>query len=112
MANPLKGEAQLGDRTLAFDFGAFCTLEEKTGKKVPELMQALQTGLGFGELRDFAWAGLLKHHNMGEAEVVELLNEVGFQPTAEAVAKAITSFFGEQRAKAKNPPKAKQAGTG
>lgn len=112
MANPMKGEAPLGDRTLAYDFGAFCVLEEKTGKKVPQLMQALQEGLGFGELRDFAWAGLQKHHNMGETEVVDLLNEVGFQPTAEAVAKAITSFFGEQRAKGKNPPKAKQPGNG
>jgi hypothetical protein len=112
MANPMKGEAQLGELTLAYNFGAFCTLEEKTGKKVPVLMNMLQEGMGFSELRDFAWAGLQKHHNMTEAEVVAALDEIGFQTTAEAIAKAITSFFGEQRAKGKNPPKAKPAGIG
>lgn len=104
--NPLKGEATLGDFTLAYTFGAFCALEEKTGKKMPVLMQMLQDGMGFSELRDFAWAGLQKHHQSSVDEAVTLLDEVGFEPAATAIAKAITSFFGEQRAKGKNPPKA------
>lgn len=106
MANPVKGEAQLGDYTLAFNYGTFCALEGKTGKKVPLLMQAVQEGLGFSELRDFVWAGLQKHHKMTEDEVEAFLDDVGFEAAATAVAKGITSHFGEQRAKGKNPPKA------
>jgi hypothetical protein len=107
MANPMRGEAPLGEYTLAFNFGTFCTLEEKTGKKMPVLMQAVQEGLGFAELRDFVWAGLQKHHNMTEDEVMGVLDDVGFEAAATAIARGITSFFGEQRAKDKNPPKAK-----
>lgn len=107
MANPIKGEARLGEHTLAFNFGAFCELEEKTGKKMPELLAAVNNGLGFSELRDFVWAGLQTNHKgTTDEEVTEILNEHGFQSGAEAVAKAVTAFFGSQRAKAKNPPKA------
>lgn len=107
MTNPLKGEAPLGDLTLHYDFGTFIELEQKTGNKVPVLMQMVQEGMGFTDLRDFAWAGLKTHHQMDDASVVALLNDVGFETAAAAIGQAITSFFGEQRAKAKNPPKAK-----
>jgi hypothetical protein len=107
MSVPLKGEAQLGDYTLAYNFAAFCALEAKTGHKMPVLMQMVQDGLGFTELRDFVWAGLLKNHKMGDAEVVAFLDEIGFEPAAAAIGKGITSFFGEQREqKGKNPPTA------
>lgn len=107
MAIPLKGEAQLGDCTLAFNFGAFCALEEKTGKKMPVLLSMLQEGLGFGELRDFAWAGLQTNHpGMTDEQVIMLVDEVGFEAAASAIGKAVTAFFGSQKEKAKNPPKA------
>lgn len=106
MANPLKGEAALGEITLAYNFGAFCALEDKTGKKVPELMQMLQEGIGFSELRDFLWAGLLKYHPQSQEEVVALLDDLGFEAAAVAVGKGVASFFGEQKAKDKNPRKA------
>lgn len=105
MANPLKGEARLGDCTLAFNFGAFCELEEKTGKKMPVLLAMLQDGLGFGELRDFVWAGLRANHpDMGDEAVIELIDETGFETAALAVGKAVTAFFGAQKEKVKNPP--------
>jgi hypothetical protein len=62
MPNPVKGETSLGEFTLAFNFGAFCALEGKARKKMPELLHALETGLGFEELRDYVWAGLQTHH--------------------------------------------------
>lgn len=107
MANPLKGEAQLGDLTLCFQFGTFIELEQKTGKKMPQLMMILQEGLGFEELRDFTWAGLREHHPMTDEQVVEVLNEIPFQTAAAAIAKAVTGYSDQQKAKAKNPPKAK-----
>lgn len=107
MANPMKGEAQLGDYTLTFNFGAFCALEEKTGKKMPVLLSMLQDGLGFGELRDFVWAGLQKNHpGMTSEQVTELVDEVGFEAAAAAIGKSATAFFGTQKEKVKNPPKA------
>jgi hypothetical protein len=107
MANPMKGEAQLGDFTLTFNFGAFCSLEVKAGKKMPVLLQMLQEGLGFGELRDFAWAGLqAKHPGMTDEAVIDLVDEVGFEAAAVAIGKAVSEFFGSQKEKGKNPPKA------
>lgn len=107
MANPLKGEAPLGEFTLAFNFGAFCELEEKTGKKVPLLLQAMAEGLGFGELRDFVWAGLQTHHKgVSEETAVGLIEQQGYEASALAIGKAVTGFFGQSKAKGKNPPKA------
>lgn len=105
MANPMKGEARLGDFTLAYNFGAFCELEEKTGKKMPELLEALATGLGFGELRDFVWAGLQTHHKgVSEETVLMLLDEQGYEAAGSAVGKGISAAFGKP--KDKNPRKA------
>lgn len=105
MANPTKGEARLGEFLLAFNFGAFCALEERAGKKVPALLDAMANGLGFSELRDFVWAGLQTHHaGVSEETVLLLLDEQGYEAAGAAVGKAITAAFG--KAKGKNPPKA------
>lgn len=107
MANSVKGEAQLGEFTLAFNFGTFCTLEEKLGMKVPQLLQAMSDGLGFRQLRDFVWAGLQHHHRgVSEEATEELLDQQGFEKSAVAVGKAVSGFFGQQKEKGKNPPKA------
>jgi hypothetical protein len=107
MANPVKGEAQLGEYTLAFNFGAFCELEDKTDLKMPQLLQSLMDGLGFKELRDFVWAGLLTHHcGISDEAILAVLDEHGFEASASAVGKAVTAFFGAQKEKGKNPPKA------
>lgn len=107
MVNPLKGEAELGGKTLAYRFGTFCALEERTGKKVPELLQRMGEGLGFGELRDFVAEGLKIHQpEMTEEDVEKFLDDVGYNQAGVAVGKAVAGFFGEQRAKDKNPRKA------
>lgn len=100
----MKGEASLGDKTLAFNFGTFCALEEKCGKKVPELLEAMNTGLGFGELRDFIWAGLQVHHpGSTDDDALKLLDDVGYSEAATALGKAVGGFFGAPKAKGKNP---------
>lgn len=112
MANALRGEAPIGDLTLAFNFGSFCELEQKTGLKMQQLMVLIQNGLGVCDLRDFLWAGLQKYHQTSESDVLSLMDEVGFEAAAIAVSSGVTSFFGEQKAKGENPPKAKRSGTG
>lgn len=103
----MKGEASLGEFTLAFNFGAFCELEEKTGMKVPQLLEAMASGLGFSELRDFVWAGLQTHHKgVSEETVLMLLDECGYQEAGEAVGKAVTAAFSKPEGKGKNPQKA------
>ncbi len=107
MTNPLKGEASIGDHTIAFSFGTFCVLEEKTRKKMPQLLEAISEGLGFSELRDFVWAGLQQHNpGITDDAVAQLIDEAGFESASAAVGKAVSNFFGSQKAKGKNPPKA------
>lgn len=107
MTNPMKGETLLGEHTLVFNFGSFIALEEKTGKKMPALLEMLNEGLGFGDLRDFAWAGLQTNYpGMADEAVVALVDEVGFEAAAAAIGKAATAFFGSQKEKVKNPLKA------
>jgi hypothetical protein len=103
----MKGEARLGDLTLSYTFGTFCELEERTGKKVPEILEMFETSIGFTDLRIFIWAGLLKYHPQSEAEVTALLDEIGFNAAVVALDKGIRSFFGEpEKEKGKNPRKA------
>jgi hypothetical protein len=107
MANPMKGEARLGDLTLSYTFGTFCELEERTGKKVPELLAMLEEGIGFSDLRVFIWAGLLKYHPQSEEDVTALLDDIGFNPAVIALRNGVNSFFGEpEKEKGKNPRKA------
>jgi hypothetical protein len=104
MANPLKGEAPLGDYTLAFNFGAFCQLEQRAGMTMPQLLVTMAHGLGFGQLRDFVWAGLQTHHKDATDEaILALLDEHGYDASTAAVTAAVNSFFGKP--KEKNPPK-------
>jgi hypothetical protein len=107
MANPMKGEASLGEFTLAFNFGAFCELEERSGQKMPQLLGALADGLGFSQLRDFVWAGLQAHHKgISDEAVLALLDAHGYEAAGSAVGKAVAGFFGPAKEKGKNPPKA------
>lgn len=106
MANSMKGEATLGDYTLAFNFGAFIELEDRTGLKMPMLLQTLEVGLGFGDLRDFVWAGLRTHHrDITDEQLIGLLNEEGFEKAKDAVVKGVTACFSTGKAKDKNPTK-------
>lgn len=113
MANPIKGEASLGKYTLAFNFGKFCALEERMGKKVPEILVSMTSGLGFGELRDCVAVGLEKHHpDATQEDVMQLLEDEGYKGCALAVSKAVGGFFGERKEKGDHPTKRGQGGAG
>lgn len=108
MANALKGEAALGEYTLALNFDAFCELEDRTGRKAHDMIEAFSAGLSFGELRDFIWAALQCHHSdIDEDGLKALLREHEYTASNEALGKALVAYFGEVgKVKGKNPRKA------
>lgn len=108
MANPLKGEASLGEYTLTLNFDAFCELEDRTGRKAQEMIEGFSAGLSFGELRDFVWAALQCHHaGISEDDLKALLREHEYAASNEAIGKALVEYFGEVgKVKGKNPRKA------
>jgi hypothetical protein len=108
MANALRGEAPLGDYTLAYDFGVFIELESKTGVKTPRLLATVkEEGFGFADVKDFVWAGLRRYHPMTEEEVIEVLNEFGYEEASKAVSLGVSNYSAKLKEKGKNPPKAK-----
>lgn len=104
MANPMRGEAELGDYKLVVNFNGFCTLEGETGLKVPQLISRLETGLGFADLRTWIWVFI--DADMTREQVGDLIGELTPDPVLKALAKAIDGFFSVKKAKAPNPPKA------
>ena len=77
MANPMRGEAALGDHKLVVTFNRFCTLEGVMDMKVPGLIAMMKTGVnfGFGELRTFVRVFLDKE--MSDTEVGDLIETLG-----------------------------------
>lgn len=89
--NPLRGEARLGPHDLRVNFNAWCALEALTGMKVPALLKAMQTGLGFSELRYFVRAFVAAP--LSDEEAGELIDAVGYQTTLDTLRDAIEGFF-------------------
>lgn len=125
-ANPLRGEADLGEHKLIVDFNGFCSLEKAMDLKVPDLVVMLKSGIGFGfsELRTFVRVFLDKP--MGDVEVGDLIGRLGMtevpvppemqkkgQPktmqvwlAADALNAAVDGFLAPQKATSENPLKA------
>ena len=105
-ANPMKAEAALGEHMLAVTFNGWCSLEGETGNKVPQLLQGLQEGLSFSELR--TWVRVFISEPMSEEEAGEFIQEVGLELTLKALGKAVDGFFSAPAKKAtpENPRKA------
>lgn len=96
----MKGEAQLGDFTLSFDFNALCDAEGVIGP-IGAAMQEIAKG-SFTTIRALVWAGLKKHHGKTLEEAGGIIAEVGFAAAAEAVSAAMASAFPEPKGKAGN----------
>jgi hypothetical protein len=67
MANRFLGEAStVADGktwTLRLDFNAMAAFEEKTGKNAMSVLEGFEKGqLAFSDIRQLAWAMLLRHH--------------------------------------------------
>lgn len=104
-ANPMRGEAAIGDHKLVIDFNAMCSLEMVTGLKVQQLLGRLETGLGFIEMR--TWVRTFIDKPMTDEEAGNFIGALTPEPVLEAIAAAVEGFFAPAKeAKAENPLKA------
>lgn len=103
-ANPMRGEAQLGDRKLVLTFNTACALEQETGRTILELAGQMEFGFGFSDLRQ--WIKVLVNEPMTLEEVGDWLGEIGVEPASQAIGTAFRQFFPAPKAKKENPPKA------
>lgn len=106
-ANPLKGEARIGDKLIRVDFDAVCRLEAATGRTVVELMADLGAGLGATAIR--TWVGVLLVDEATSEEIDALLTEGGFQAGYEramaAIVDAVNGFFAPPRKETRVRPR-------
>jgi hypothetical protein len=109
--NPMRGEAKLGERTLCYDMNAFCRAESALGRKLPEIMNDLNTGVSFEALRSLIWAGLQRHHPCTVEEAGEIISDVGLEDTSTALSTAMQAAL-PQSATGKNPRKKGGSPTG
>lgn len=115
MANPHRGTVSLqaGDRTytLSFSVNALCELEDRTGRTIQELANALNAteGVSIKMVRDLVWGALRDHHGDTDiAAVGEIMDAAGLQNVVEAVGKALKLAFPDAKG-GPNPRKAKAA---
>ena len=106
MANPMKGEAKLGEHTITMNFGVFCSLEDEMSMSSDEILDVITKGMSFKQLRTVIRAALAPRHGEVSNEDVETLIDAagGYKPTYIALGKAIRSYAGEPEAKDENPP--------
>ena len=104
--NPMRGEAELGSRKLAFTFNSWCALEARTGKKVVDLLVDLEMGLGFSGLR--TWIRTFAVDELTEEQAGELIGENGTEAALRAIKQGVDGFFApaEAREQSEDPPKA------
>lgn len=110
-ANPMLGEADLGERTIRVNFNTWCIAEGALGLKVPDILALIQSeGLGFDDLRRLVRSFLVGGAKMTLEEVGDFIGEVGLDATGEAVKVALERFFPAPQAdneeSADRPPKA------
>lgn len=104
-ANPMRGEAILGDKLIRMNFEAWIAFEEKTGRKLPDHVADLGIGLGAGDLAD--WIGAFLAEELPRPDVIALISGVGHPEAMAALNKAAESYFGPLAAgDSRNPPKA------
>lgn len=108
MANPMKGEADLGDRTLRVNFNSWCVAEAALGLKVPDILALISgEGLGFDDLRRLVKSFLVGGETMSLEQVGDFIGEVGLEATGEAIKVALERFFPTaEKGKAERPRKA------
>lgn len=113
MANLHRGSVSLqtGDRTytLSFSTNALCELEDRTGKTIQVLANALNVpdGVSLKMVRDLLWGALRDHHEDTDIHTAgEVIDTVGLPDVMEAIGKALRAAFPDAKGGG-NPRKAK-----
>lgn len=102
-ADPLKGEATLGDKLLRMNFRAWRAFEHSSGKKLPHLMLDFGNGLGCDELVE--WVGAFLVDEADTEQVVDLIDKAGHPKTMMVLGALVASYFGDlAEASSENPP--------
>lgn len=114
--NPLRGESALeaGGKTykLVFDINSLCTAEEELGMDVDMLLVKYASGTSTRLVRGLIWAALQKHHPCSVDEAGDIISEVGFQESKQALEKAMVVAMPPKEVEQKNPRKRTKAGSG
>lgn len=101
-ANPVRGEADFGEHKLVVDFNGLCSLEAAMGKTVPEIIGMMDKGLGFSDLRTIVRVFI--DADMGEEEVGNVINDIGYADALLALSTATNGFFARQAEGKKDRP--------
>lgn len=111
MANKQRGEVSLPyegkDYTMVMDFNALCDFEDKAGKPVGDVLEALQTGkIVARDMRALIWAGLKQRH---PDMTLELAGQI-LSSNPAILDEGLVTAFPAPEAKAGNGKRAKAKG--
>lgn len=113
MANPHRGSVSLqaGDRTytLSYSTNALCELEDRTGKTIQVLANALNSpeGVSLKMVRDLVWGALRDHHEGADIQTAGgIIDTAGLPDVMEAIGQALRAAFPDAKG-GRNPRKAK-----
>lgn len=123
-ANPMKGEAELGDAKIVVTFNSLCSLEAAMGRDVPTIITMMASGIGFGFAQLRTAVRVLLDREISESEAGELIAKCGrvdievrtsegSEPeivkewaAAVQIAKAFEGFFADRKDDQADPRKA------
>lgn len=80
---------------LRFTANALCRLEEVTGRGIVDLATDLEQSMRITDLRTMLWAGI---PGISIEEAGDIIDEIGFERTAELIGQAITVAFPQEAA--------------
>jgi hypothetical protein len=113
MANPYRGSValQVGDRayTLSFSINALCELEDLLGQPVAKIAAQMNKPeeVRMKTVRAIVWAALRDHHEEVDLKQAGLIaSESGVPAVMDAIGRAFTLAFPDQKGGKANPRKA------
>lgn len=90
MANPHRGEVDVGGHVLRFTVNSICEIEEKTGVNMSDFLGKMDGSPSFSTIRLLFWGGLL--HRVPDATLQsagDAIDEVGLTAASNAVSEAL-----------------------
>ena len=118
MANPVKGEVsfEAGGQQYTFVLGtyALAALQRRTGVGTSRFFGRKPNEGGTDDFLGVFYCGLLRHHQLSEEAVSDIMDEIGQVRVADIISDAISLAFPDPKGAAKStdrPPKVVSTGT-